>query len=60
MWPDETRQDSPHELHFAGDRLVAARIRPTLIEDYSRPRLLRPDEPAYLTVLLRIWAHSFI
>ena len=58
MWSDETRQGSLHELWFSGDRLVAVRIHPTLIEDYYRPRLLRPDEPAYRAVLARIWKHS--
>ncbi len=58
MWSEETREGSLHELWFSGDRLVAARIWPTLIEDYYRPRLLRPDEPAYRTVLARIWQHS--
>lgn len=60
MWSDETRQGSIHELTFSGDRLVSIRILPTLIEDYYRPRLLRPDEPAYRTVLERIWRHSVL
>lgn len=58
MWSDETREGSLHELWFAGVRLVSVRILPTLIEDYYRPRLLRPDEPAYRAVLERIWRHS--
>ncbi len=60
MWSDETRQGSLHELWFSGDRLVAVRIRPTLIEDYYRPRPLRPEEPAYRTVLRRIWRRSVL
>lgn len=58
MWSDETRQGSVHELTLWGDRLVSVRIMPTLIEDYYRPRFLRPDEPAYRTVMQRIWGHS--
>jgi len=58
MWSEETRQGSLHELSFAGDRLVAVRILPTIIEDYYRPRLLRTDEPEYRAVLERIWKHS--
>jgi poly-gamma-glutamate capsule biosynthesis protein CapA/YwtB (metallophosphatase superfamily) len=60
MWSDETRQGSIHELTFWGDRLVGVRILPTVIEDYYRPRLLRPDEPAYRTVLERVWRHSVL
>ena len=58
MWSEETREGSVHELSFWGDRLVSVRIMPTLIEDWYRPRFLRPDEPAYRTVMDRIWGHS--
>jgi poly-gamma-glutamate synthesis protein (capsule biosynthesis protein) len=58
MWSAETREGSLHELWFAGDRLVAVRIRPTLIEDFYRPRLLGPGEPAFRAVLDRIYKHS--
>jgi len=58
MWSDETRQGTVHELWFSGNRLVAVRIHPTLLEDYHRPRLIAADEPVYRTVLDRIWLHS--
>lgn len=58
MWSDQTREGSIHELSFWGDRLVSVRIQPTLIEDWHRPRFLRPDEPAYRAVMDRIWSHS--
>jgi poly-gamma-glutamate capsule biosynthesis protein CapA/YwtB (metallophosphatase superfamily) len=58
MWSAETREGSLHELWFVGDRLVAVRIRPTLIEDFYRPRLLGPGEPAFGAILGRIYKHS--
>ncbi len=58
MWSMETREGSIQELFFDKARLVAVRIRPTIIEDYFRPRLLRKDEPAYRATLNRIWEHS--
>ena len=58
MWSEETREGSIHELSFWGDRLVSVRIMPTIIEDWYRPRFLTPDEPAYRTVMQRIWSHS--
>ena len=60
MWSEETREGSIHELSFWGDRLVSVRIMPTLIEDWYRPRLLRPDEPAYRGVMDRVWSHSLL
>ena len=58
MWSEETREGSVHELSFWGDRLVSVRIMPTLIEDWYRPRFLRPDEPQYRAAMDRIWSHS--
>ncbi|MDP9264507.1 MAG: CapA family protein [Chloroflexota bacterium] len=58
MWSAETRQGSLHQLFFIGRRLVSARIRPTLLEDYHQPRLLDPGEPAYQQTLQRIWRRS--
>ncbi len=60
MWSSETRQGSLHRLFFAGGRLVAVRIMPTLLEDYFQPRLLEPAEPAYRETLERIWRSSII
>jgi poly-gamma-glutamate synthesis protein (capsule biosynthesis protein) len=58
MWSMETREGSIQELFFDRTKLVAVRIRPTIIEDYFRPRLLRTDEPAYRATLDRIWERS--
>ena len=58
MWSPETREGSIDEFFFAGPRLVAVRIRPTIIDDYYKPRLLRPEEQAYTDTLQRIWRHS--
>ena len=58
MWSMETREGSIQQLFFDGARLVAVRIRPTIIEDYFRPRLLDTKEPAYRATLNRIWEHS--
>ena len=58
MWSKETREGSMHELFFDRSRLVAVRIRPTIIDDYFRPRLLRADEREYAETLLRIRPHS--
>ena len=58
MWSMETREGSIQELFFDKAKLVAVRIRPTIIEDYFRPRLLRTSEPAYRVTLSRIWEHS--
>ncbi len=60
MWSPETRQGSLHRLFFAGRRLVAVRILPTLVEDYFQPRLLAPTEPQYRATLERIWRTSVI
>jgi poly-gamma-glutamate capsule biosynthesis protein CapA/YwtB (metallophosphatase superfamily) len=58
MWSMETREGSIQELFFDKAKLVAVRIRPTIIEDYFRPRLLRTNEAAYRATLNRIWQHS--
>ncbi len=60
MWSAETREGSIHQVFFDGARLVAVRIRPTIIDDFYRPRLLAPSEPAYADTLARIWRHSII
>ena len=58
MWSMETREGSIEEISFDGARPVAVRIRPTIIDDYYRPRLLAPNEAAYRDTLARIWGHS--
>ena len=58
MWSMETREGSIQQLFFDKAKLVAVRIRPTIIEDYFRPRLLRSSESAYKETLGRIWGHS--
>jgi len=58
MWSMETREGSIQQLFFDNAKLVAVRIRPTIIEDYFRPRLLRSSEAAYSATLGRIWEHS--
>ena len=58
MWSMETREGSIQELFFDNAKLVSVRIRPTIIEDYFRPRLLRSNEPAYRATLSRMWEHS--
>ena len=60
MWSRETREGSLHHLYFVGKRLVAARIAPTLIDDYFQPRLLTPAEPEFRETLERIWRNSYI
>lgn len=58
MWSMETREGSIEEISFDGVRPVAVRIRPTIIDDYYRPRLLAANEAAYRDTLARIWRHS--
>ena len=58
MWSTETREGSIHRLFFDGARLISVRIQPTLLEDYSRPRPLAPDEPQFRETLERIWRGS--
>jgi len=58
MWSMEAGAGSIQQPFFDKAKLVAVRIRPTIIEDYFRPRLLRSSEPAYKATLGRIWEHS--
>ncbi|HUG05364.1 MAG TPA: CapA family protein [Candidatus Limnocylindria bacterium] len=54
MWSTETRLGTLHHLYFHGTQLVSVRIVPTIIEEYHRPRPLRPEEPLYRRTMERV------